>query len=40
MLEETYLRAPFAGIVAEINGEVGEYVTPSPPAFPRRRPWT
>lgn len=31
MLEETRLRAPFAGIVAEINGEVGEYVTPSPP---------
>lgn len=24
------LRAPFAGIVAEVNGEVGEYVTPSP----------
>lgn len=31
LLEETYLRAPFAGIVAKINGEVGEYVTPSPP---------
>ena len=31
LLEETRLRAPFAGIVAEINGEVGEYVTPSPP---------
>lgn len=31
LLEETYLRAPFAGIVAEINGEIGEYVTPSPP---------
>lgn len=31
MLEETFLRAPFAGIVAKINGEVGEYVTPSPP---------
>ncbi len=27
----TILRAPFAGVVAEINGEVGEYVTPSPP---------
>lgn len=27
----TVLRAPFAGVVAEINGEVGEYVTPSPP---------
>lgn len=31
LLEETFLRAPFAGIVAEINGEIGEYVTPSPP---------
>jgi HlyD family secretion protein len=31
LLEETYLRAPFRGIVAEINGEIGEYVTPSPP---------
>jgi HlyD family secretion protein len=30
-LEETRLRAPFAGTVAEINGEIGEYVTPSPP---------
>lgn len=31
LLEETRLRAPFAGVVAEINGEIGEYVTPSPP---------
>ncbi|MFT4518084.1 MAG: HlyD family secretion protein [Halioglobus sp.] len=31
LLEETYLRAPFTGIIAEINGEIGEYVTPSPP---------
>jgi HlyD family secretion protein len=31
LLDETFLRAPFAGIVAKINGEVGEYVTPSPP---------
>ncbi len=31
LLEETYLRAPFAGTVAKINGEIGEYVTPSPP---------
>ncbi len=29
-LERTLLRAPFAGTVAEINGEVGEFVTPSP----------
>ena len=30
----TVLRAPFAGIVAEVNGEVGEYLTPSPPGIP------
>lgn len=30
-LEQTQLIAPFAGIVAEVNGEVGEYATPSPP---------
>lgn len=29
-LERTILRAPFAGTVAEINGEVGEIVTASP----------
>jgi HlyD family secretion protein len=29
-LERTRLYAPFAGVVAEINGEVGEFVTPSP----------
>ncbi|MDG2305149.1 MAG: efflux RND transporter periplasmic adaptor subunit [Candidatus Binatia bacterium] len=29
-MERTILRAPFDGIVAEINGEVGEVVTPSP----------
>jgi HlyD family secretion protein len=34
VLERTQLRAPFAGIVATINGEVGEYVTPSPPGVP------
>lgn len=33
-LEQTQLRAPFAGTVAEINGEVGEYVTPSPVGVP------
>lgn len=27
----TELIAPFDGVVAEINGELGEYVTPSPP---------
>lgn len=31
---QTELRAPFAGIVAEVNGEVGEYATPSPPGVP------
>jgi HlyD family secretion protein len=31
LLERFELRAPFAGVVAEINGEIGEYVTPSPP---------
>ena len=31
LLEETFLRAPFAGTIAKINGEIGEYVTPSPP---------
>ena len=29
-LERTRLTAPFAGIIAEINGELGEFVTPSP----------
>ncbi len=28
------LRAPFAGIVAEVGIEVGEWTTPSPPALP------
>ncbi|MSQ55194.1 MAG: efflux RND transporter periplasmic adaptor subunit [Betaproteobacteria bacterium] len=30
----TLLHAPFDGIVAEVNGEVGEYLTPSPPGIP------
>ncbi len=33
-LEHTILTAPFDGIVAEVNGEVGEYATPSPPGIP------
>jgi HlyD family secretion protein len=33
-LDETRLRAPFSGIVAEVNGEVGEFVTPSPVGIP------
>ncbi|MBI3375128.1 MAG: efflux RND transporter periplasmic adaptor subunit [Betaproteobacteria bacterium] len=32
--DRTVLRAPFAGIVAEVNGELGEYLTPSPPGIP------
>lgn len=31
LYDQTILRAPFDGVVAEINGEIGEYVTPSPP---------
>lgn len=30
----TRLNAPFAGIVAEVTGELGEYATPSPPGIP------
>jgi HlyD family secretion protein len=33
-LERTLVRAPFAGVVAEVNGEVGEFVTPSPVGIP------
>ncbi len=33
-LSTTYLRAPFAGIVAEVTGEIGEFTTPSPPGIP------
>jgi HlyD family secretion protein len=33
-LQRTQLRAPFAGVIAEINGELGEYVTPSPVGIP------
>ncbi len=32
-LERTLLKAPFKGVVVEVNGEVGEYVTPSPPGI-------
>lgn len=34
MLDRTQLRAPFAGIVAEVTGELGEFTTPSPPGIP------
>jgi HlyD family secretion protein len=33
-LDQTRLRAPFSGVVAELNGEVGEFVTPSPVGIP------
>ena len=32
-LERTTLSAPFAGIVARVTGELGEYTTPSPPGI-------
>jgi HlyD family secretion protein len=32
-LERTRLVAPFDGIIAKINGELNEYVTPSPPGI-------
>lgn len=33
-LERTTLTAPFAGIVARVTGEIGEFTTPSPPGIP------
>lgn len=33
LLERTLLKAPFDGVVVEMNGEIGEYVTPSPPGI-------
>ena len=32
-IERTLVKAPFDGTVAEINVEIGEYVTPSPPGI-------
>ncbi len=32
-LERTRLFAPFSGIIAKIHGELGEYITPSPPGI-------
>lgn len=32
-LQRTLLKAPFTGVVVEVNGEIGEYVTPSPPGI-------
>lgn len=33
-LERTRVRAPFDGVVAEVNGELGEFITPSPVGIP------
>ncbi|UCB54046.1 MAG: efflux RND transporter periplasmic adaptor subunit [Thiotrichales bacterium] len=33
-LDRTRLVAPFSGVVAEVNGEIGEFVTPSPVGIP------
>lgn len=32
-LNRTILSAPFAGVIAEVNGELGEFITPSPPGI-------
>lgn len=34
LLEQTRLRAPFSGILGEVDVEVGEWITPSPPGIP------
>jgi len=31
---KTIMRAPFAGVIAELSVELGEYTTPSPPGLP------
>lgn len=33
-LQRTVLAAPFAGVIAEVNAEIGEFVTPSPVGIP------
>lgn len=33
-LDKATLRAPFDGVIAELDTELGEWVTPSPPALP------
>ncbi|MEE9355803.1 MAG: efflux RND transporter periplasmic adaptor subunit [Methylococcaceae bacterium] len=37
-VERTLVKAPFDGVVAEVNAELGEYVTPSPPGIPTLPP--
>ena len=32
-IERTVLRAPFSGIIAEVDAKLGEYLTPSPPGI-------
>jgi HlyD family secretion protein len=32
-LDRTILKAPFAGVIAEVNAELGQVVTPSPPGI-------
>lgn len=33
-IERTRLRAPFAGVIAELNAKLGEFITPSPTGIP------
>ncbi len=33
-MARTFLKAPFAGVIARITGELGEFTTPSPPGIP------
>lgn len=37
-VERTLVHAPFDGVIAEINAELGEFVTPSPPGIPTLPP--
>lgn len=37
-VERTLVKAPFDGTVAEVNAELGEFVTPSPPGIPTLPP--
>lgn len=37
-VERTLVKAPFNGTVAEVNAELGEFVTPSPPGIPTLPP--
>jgi HlyD family secretion protein len=37
-VQRTLVKAPFDGTVAEVNAELGEFVTPSPPGIPTLPP--